>query len=56
MDGASSPEMSSSSVTYFESNRRNWSPQVVAKSFLAMCMVLHGLKPGNMGAFPLCLC
>lgn len=54
MDGASWPEIHSSSVRYFKSNRRNWSPQVVAKSFLTMHMVPHGLKLGNMGAFPLC--
>lgn len=31
MDGASWHEICSSSVIYFESNRRNWRPQVVAK-------------------------
>jgi len=41
-------------VTDFKSNRRSWSPQVVAKSFLTVHKIPHGLKLGNIGAFVLC--
>lgn len=39
MDSLSWPEIHSFSVTYFESSSRNWSPQVVPKDFLTICMV-----------------